>query len=66
VTRAALPPLTAVLTCRNAAGTLSRLLDHLQRAGATVFIFDHGSTDGTHQIAVSRRGAPVADLILMP
>lgn len=66
MTRAALPPLTAILTCRNAAGTLSRLLDHLQRAGATVIMFDHGSTDGTYQIAASRRGAPVADLIRMP
>ena len=66
MSRAALPPLTAVLTCRNAAGTLPRLLDHLQRAGATVVLIDHGSTDDTHAIAAARRGAPVADLIRAP
>ena len=61
-----LPPLTAILTCRNAAPTLSALLDHLERAGAKVILVDHGSTDATWQIALDRRGALVTKMVREP
>lgn len=61
-----LPPLTAILTCRNAAPTLPALLDHLERQGAQVVLVDHGSTDATWQIGSDRRGAPVTRMLREP
>lgn len=57
-----LPRLTAVVACRNAAGTISRLLDHFAAQGAEVVVIDHGSTDGTSALAAARRGAPVVEV----
>lgn len=59
-------PLTAILACRNAAPTLGRHLDHLERMGADVIVIDHGSTDATPEIAADRKGAPVVEIINVP
>ncbi len=58
----ALPRLTAIVACRNAAGTLPRLLDHFAAQGAEVVVVDHGSTDGTPALAATRRGDPVTEV----
>lgn len=57
-----LPRLTAIVACRNAAGTLPRLLDHFAAQGAEVIVIDQGSTDGTSALAAARRGAPVVEV----
>ena len=60
------PPLTVVVTARNAASTLDRFLDHYRRHDATVILIDHGSTDRTRAIALAHPGAPVAQIIDQP
>lgn len=64
--RSAAPPLTAIVTARNAEGTLDRLLNHLQRQGARTVVIDHASTDRTRAIAEARRNAPVFDIFTEP
>lgn len=54
---------TAILTFRNAAGTLAAALDHLQSLGCEVIAVDHGSTDASRDIA---RAAQPARLIEDP
>ncbi|MCV2864988.1 glycosyltransferase family 2 protein [Albidovulum sediminicola] len=58
--------LTAILTARNAAGTLGALLDHLEGLGARTVVIDHGSDDATWSIAAARRGRPVTELLYEP
>ena len=60
------PALTAIVTARNAEGTLDRLLSHLHRHGARALVIDHASTDRTRAIAEARRGAPVSDILTEP
>ncbi len=62
----AAPPLTAIVTARNAEATLDRLLAHLHRHGAQAVVIDHGSTDRSRAIAEARRGAPVRDILTEP
>ncbi|GAA0310405.1 glycosyltransferase family 2 protein [Rhodovulum strictum] len=61
-----MPRLTAILTCRNAAQTLGRLLDHLARQGAETIVLDHGSTDDSPAIARAHLGAPVSRIAHVP
>ena len=59
-------PLTAVVTARNAANTLDRLLGHLHRQGAKAILIDHGSTDRTVAIAEAWHHGPVTDILSDP
>jgi len=61
-----MPPLTALLMCRNAAPTLGRHLDHLQRLGARVVAIDHGSTDAAVDLREPRRNGLVVELLHEP
>ncbi len=62
----ALPPLTAIITCRNAAGMLGRQLKHLHQAGTQVIVIDHGSSDRTRAVAEAHIGDPVAEIVDEP
>ncbi len=64
--RKAVPPLTAIVTARNAEGTLERHLKHLHRNGARAVVIDHSSTDRTRTIAEALRDGPVCDIHTVP
>lgn len=57
---------TAILTCRNAAGTLPAWLDHIDEHGGKVIFIDHGSNDETLSVAQARSGALITDIIEHP
>ncbi len=48
---------TAILTFRNAASTLAAAFEHLEALGCDVIAIDHGSTDGSRDIAASSQQA---------
>ena len=50
----------ALLTARNEAPYVRRCLDHLIAQGCEVAFVDHGSTDGTRELAAERLGHGVA------
>lgn len=60
------PGVTAIVTCRNAAGTLEAWLDHAEALGCRVIVIDHGSTDETRGIAEARKGGLVTEIIDQP
>lgn len=60
------PRLTALVTCRNSAATMVRLLEHLRWHGAETIVIDNGSTDETGDIARAHVGQGVSEVISDP
>ena len=49
-------PICAIITFRNEAAYLPTMIAHLQKQGCDIALIDHGSEDGSYDIAADHLG----------